>query len=80
LAKVVLGGQTLSLLLTLLLTPVAYTLWDDFGQFWLRLFRRQKKSAPPNDESGEFDELSENRPAEDKPDRKKHREKVPQVM
>jgi HAE1 family hydrophobic/amphiphilic exporter-1 len=80
LAKVVLGGQTLSLLLTLLLTPVAYTLWDDFGQFWLRLFGRRKKSTTPEDKSGEFNELTENRPPTDKPDRKKHREKVPQIM
>jgi HAE1 family hydrophobic/amphiphilic exporter-1 len=40
-AVVVVGGQGLSLLLTLLVTPVVYDLLDDFG----RLFRRRPSSA-----------------------------------
>ncbi|HJZ75867.1 MAG TPA: efflux RND transporter permease subunit, partial [Vicinamibacterales bacterium] len=41
---VIFGGQTMALLLTLLVTPVAYSLFDDAAK--LRLFGRRKAEAP----------------------------------
>ncbi len=41
----VVGGQTLCLLLTLLAVPVFYSLWEDFGDFFVRLRARFTRTA-----------------------------------
>ncbi len=50
---VVIGGQTLSLLVTLLVTPIAYTFLDDVGA----LFRRRVRTAGDGEDAERRDAL-----------------------
>jgi HAE1 family hydrophobic/amphiphilic exporter-1 len=44
-AKVIIGGQAISLVITLLITPVAYSLFDDLSRLRLRWPFRRRAAA-----------------------------------
>lgn len=50
-AKVIIGGQMLCLLLTLLVTPVSYAIFDDWSQGKFLGWRRRRNPAPAPSET-----------------------------
>ncbi len=63
-AKVILGGQALSLLLSLLVTPVAYSLWESVADKVKGVFRRKANAEPLAEETPTEVELVPLRAAE----------------